>query len=332
MTTLTCPKCRQGMSDAALDVGQCPACGFPLDGPLVLDGAPRRHSPALLVAVAGALVVATGVAGYAFLKPTDTPAADREVAREPDPEPPAVAVRHVAPFPHLPQPRDAQPPNQPPKAVPVVVNEKPPQPAPVIEPPKHDGPRPIGVVMKVDPKIAPKRHFDSPHDTAALPDLNSGDRVTLTGKLRVLRIGSVNGSGSIDASGLVAEEIVITGDLNGEAVVTLNAPGGKVTIGGYVVGSTKLTVIAPNGEVRVPANSGLFAGSSTTRLTARRVEIAGKLGGGAKVFVTFTAGGSLKFAAADEGAIVTYKKAAPSDPPVTIEKGTVRGGAKVIAE
>jgi hypothetical protein len=212
------------------------------------------------------------------------------------------------------------------------VDAKPPQPVPVVDPPKNGGPRPVGVVMKVDPKIAPKRHFDNPDDTATLPDLNSGDRVTLTGKLRVLRIGSVNGNGAIDASGLVAEEIVITGDLNGDAVVTLNAPGGKVTIGGYVVGTAKLTVLAPRGEVRVLANSGLFAGGSTTKVTAKRVEVAGKTGGGAKLYVTLTAGGSLKLTSADEGALVTYKKAATSDPPLTLEKGTIRGGAKIIAE
>ena len=36
MLTLNCPKCRQGMPDDALDAGQCPACGFPIDGPVVL--------------------------------------------------------------------------------------------------------------------------------------------------------------------------------------------------------------------------------------------------------------------------------------------------------
>lgn len=325
MTTLTCPKCRQSMPDAALDVGHCPACGFPLDGPLVIGGAARR-SPALLAALIGAVVVATGVAGYALLKPTETPA-ERELSREPDPEPPVVAVRHVAPFPHLPKSHTA-----PPDAVPALVSEQPVRPAPVVEPPKKDGPRPVGVGIKIDPKIAPKRHFDNPDDTVTLPDLNSGDRVTLTGKVRVLRIHGVNGNGSIDASGLSAEEIEIKHDLNGDAVVTLNAPGGKVTIGGYVVGSAKLTVAAPGGEVNVLANSGLFAGGSTTRLTAKRVVVAGKLGGGAKVYVTLTAGGSLELTSADEGAVVTYKKAVATDPPLSVEKGVLRGGARVVAE
>lgn len=156
MTTLTCPKCRLGMSDAALDAGQCPACGFPLDGPLVLDVAAHRRSPALLVAVAGA-VVATGVASYAFLQPTDTPAADHDITGTPDAGPPAVAVRHVAPFPHLPKPPDA------PDA------KSTPEPRPVVELPKKAGPRPIGVVMKIDPKIAPSATSTTPTTRPLFP-------------------------------------------------------------------------------------------------------------------------------------------------------------------
>lgn len=317
MTTLICPKCRQGMPDAALDAGQCPACGFPIDGPLILDAPARRRSPALLAVLGGVVLAASGVAGYAFLRPTDTPAADRETTT-PDTEALGVAAVPVAPFPRLAKPRtpDTDPVPQQPVVVPV----------------KRDGPRPVGVVMKVDPKIAPTRHFDSPDDTATLPDLNRGDRVTLTGRLRVLRVGSVNGNSVLDASGLTAEEIEIAGDLNGDALVTLNAPGGRVTIRGYVVGSTKLTILAPAGEVVVVANSGLFAGNSTTRLTAKRLEVAGKFGGNAKVFATLTVGGSLKLTTAEEGAQLTYKKAAASDPPLTVDKGIVRGGAKVLEE
>jgi hypothetical protein len=185
--------------------------------------------------------------------------------------------------------------------------------------------------MKVDPKIAPKRHFDHPDDTAALPDLNSNDRVTLTGRVRALRLGSVNGKGSVDASGLVAEEVLITGDMSSDATVIVNAPSGKVTLNGWVAGSAKLTIRAPGGEV-VLANSGRFTGGSTIVITARRLEAIGLLTGGTKVNVTFTTGGSLKLTRAEEGAIVTYKKNAANDPAPVIEKGDLRGGAKVVAQ
>jgi hypothetical protein len=200
----------------------------------------------------------------------------------------------------------------------------------VIEvPKKKDGPRPIGVVMKVDPKIAPVRNFDHPDDTAALPDLNITDRVVLTGKVRGLRIGSVNGKATLDASGLVAEEIVITGDLNSEATVKLNAPEGKVTIGGFVAGSAKLTITAPGGEVLIAKSARVTNGTVLT-ITTRRLEALGTLSGAAKVNVIFTRGGSLKLTLMEEGANVKFRKAALSDPKVAVEKGELRGGANVI--
>src|SRR5947199_8072483 len=73
MTTLHGPKCRQGMSDAALDVGQCPLCGFPLDGPMVLGTPGRRSGGTRLLVALGlvAVLAGAGVAGYVFLgKPT----------------------------------------------------------------------------------------------------------------------------------------------------------------------------------------------------------------------------------------------------------------------
>ncbi len=331
MSTLTCPKCRQGMTDDALDVGQCPACGFPLDGPLVLDGTNKRRPPALLFAVAGVLVA--GAAGYAYFGQSEP---TREVADARNDDTPVTPIKHIAPFPHAPKPRDPRSPDQPITLKPIDPNgtggnKVQPLVPPIVEP-NRVGPRPIGVVMKVDPKIAPMRHFDQPDDMAALPDLNSGDRVVLTGKVRTLRIGSVNGKGSIDASGLIAEEIVITGDLNGEAVVTLNSPGGKVTLGGYVGGVSKLTVIAPGGEVIVLADSGRLTGSAVTTVTAKRLNVAGKLLGGARLNATLTTGGSLKLTTTEEGAIVTYKKAVASDPAVIVERGILHGGAKVLAE
>ena len=311
MTTLTCPKCRQGLPDEALDAGQCHLCGFPLDGPVVL-GTPgaRAGGTRLLLAAGGAVLVVAVVAGFVYYDRADAsrtqPATELAALTSPEPASP---VRHVAPLPHEPKLPDAIP-------------------APV-EPPRPVGPRPVGVVMKVDPRIAPKRHFDHPDDTAALPDLNTGDRVTLTGRVRVLRLGSVNGKGALDASGLVAEEVVITGDLNGEALVLVNAPNGKVTVGGYVIGAAKLTIVAPGGEV-VVAHTGRVTGGATMTVTAKRLEVNCPLSGGAKVNVTLTAGGSLKLTRAEEGATVTYKKAAASDPPPTIAKGELHGGAKVL--
>ncbi len=327
MTTLTCPKCRQGLPDDALDAGQCHLCGFPLDGPVVLGTPGARAGGTRLLLAGGAVLVVAVVAGFVYYDRADAsrtqPATELAALTSPEPASP---VRHVAPLPHEPKSRENE-------AVPVDppgTGDQGQPPVPVVpEPPKKVGPRPGGVVMKVDPKIAPQRHFDHPDDTAALPDLNSGDRVTLTGRVRILRLGSVNGKGALDASGLVAEEVVITGDLNGEALVLVNAPNGKVTVGGYVIGAAKLTIVAPGGEV-VVAHTGRVTGGATMTVTAKRLEVNCPLSGGAKVNVTLTAGGSLKLKRAEEGATVTYKKATASDPPPTIAKGELHGGAKVL--
>jgi hypothetical protein len=336
MNDLTCPKCRQSIADAALDAGQCPRCGFPLDGPVVLGAA--RRTPVLALAAVGVLVAAGLAGGYAIYAAGETTSDDpapEVAALEPGEQPPEEV--HVAPFPHEPKraetqdeprPQDNGPAKSPaPKPEPVA----PPVPV-VVEPPKRDGPRPIPVVMKIDPRIQPKRHFDQPDDIAALPDLNSGDRVTITGRLRALRIGSVNGQATLDASGLVAEEIVISGDLTSDAVVKLSAPGGTVTIGGHVAGASRLTVIAPGGRVVVRAEGGRLFGTSVTTVTAKRLDFLGKMRGSARLSVTLTAGGSLKLTLTEEGATVTYRRAAPADPPLKVEKGVVRGGARVIAE
>jgi hypothetical protein len=352
MTTLTCPKCRQGMPDEALDVGQCPACGFPLDGPVVLAAPGARSEPRWgLIATVVLLIGAGAGFSYAYFSTSEADAnrPPEEVAAGPAVEAPIVPARHIAPFPHEPKRADSGPnnPTGPPTDPPGMGDKgQPPVPPvpgpgeveppklpvpvpPVVEPPKKVGPRPIGVVMRVDPKVAAARHFDHPDDTAAVPDLNTGHRVVLTGKVRVLRLGSVLGKGVLDASGLVAEEVVITGDLNNEAQVLVNAPQGKVTVGGYVAGAAKLTVLAPGGEL-VIAPSGRVAGGATVTATTKRLNVMCPLSGAAKVNVTLTAAGFLKWKLAEEGATITYKQAAANDPPPTIERGELRGGAKVI--
>lgn len=335
MTHLTCPKCRQGMPDDALDVGQCPACGYPLDGPVVLTGEQAHAGHTWLFLTLGTvtllILMGAGIAGYVhFTQEAPRTPNEPEVASISTQQPIPARI-HIAPFPHEPKPKESvELPIEKIQPVPVDVmdpKKEEPKPIDVVIPKKEE--RPVGVVMKVDPKIAPIRKFDHPDDTAALPDLNSGDRVVLTGKLRGLRIGSVNGKGSLDASGLVVEEIIITGDLNNQAVVHLNAPNGKVTIGGYVAGSAKLTVVATGGDVFI-ANSARVTGSSTVAITAKRVEAKGPLSGGARVNVTLNSGGLLKLTRLEEGATVTYRKSAPNDPPPNVEKGEIRGGAKVV--
>lgn len=335
MTTLTCPKCRQGMTEEALDTEQCPRCGFPIDGPVVLATGQSATSPRWgLIATLTLLVGAAVGMGYAFLttsrSETNQPT---EVATILPENIPNVTVRHIAPFPHEPKRPDsgtnqANPPIDP-SGIGNPVPPIPPMPVAVVEPPKPDAPRPVGVQIKVDPKIAPIRHFDNPDDTISVPDLRTGDRVVLTGKVRVLQLGQVRDKGALDASGLIAEEVILGGDLTHEAQVQVNAPHGKVSVRGYVSGSTKFFATAPGGVVVVDS-SGRISGSANLVVTAKRLDVICPLSGGAKVNATLTTGGSLKWKIAEEGATITYKPAAVNDPPLTIERGELRGSAKVV--
>ena len=98
MTTLTCPKCRQGLPDDALDAGQCHLCGFPLDGPVVLGTHDTSAGGTrLLLAAGGAVLVVAVVAGFVYYDRADAsrtqPATELAALTSPEPASP---VRHVA--------------------------------------------------------------------------------------------------------------------------------------------------------------------------------------------------------------------------------------------
>ncbi len=184
----------------------------------------------------------------------------------------------------------------------------PPKPNPWVNaPPNVVPPRPPGPVVLIDPREVREKQIDNPRGTATIPDMAREDRLTLTGKVRLLKIGSVGGKAILDASGLEAEEIVITGDLNATAIVKLNAPNGKVTIGGHVTGSANLTVTAAGGDVILSAGSGKFDGGAEATVLAKRLEVKGLLSGSAKLIVTLTEGGSAAIGAVEDKAMVIYK-------------------------
>lgn len=339
MSTLTCPKCRRGLTDDALDAGQCPLCGFPLDGPVVLaapgttignaSADPRFLLPTAILFVLAMVVAVVAMSNWPV--PQQRPVefvAQPLAAPPPPPRPELIPVPPLAPPPHEPQ-RPGANPSAPIVGPPGIGDKKPPQPIAVEPPKKKDGPRPVGVGIAVNPKIEPKRHFDHPDDTAKVPDLNTGDRVILTGRVRVLKLGSVNGKGVLDASGLVAEEVIVGGDLSSDAQVLVSAPNGTVKVNGFVTGASRLTITAPGGEVIVEG-SGRLSGGPRVTIAAKRLEVKCPMSGTARVSVTLTAGGALKLGLMEENATVAYKKAAPNDPPPTVEKGVVRGAAQVI--
>jgi hypothetical protein len=322
MSNLACPKCRQVVSDAALDAGQCPCCGY--DGPMVVAASGKW---AWLIATLAVVLGGVALGGYLLFPGTipraNNPGPDVAAVTQPPPLPPALTPeptpqpkpKEVPP----PAPQDKveptpkpEPPKPDPKPEPPKPEPKPepievvPPPKPVVPPPKPKPVEPVkpGPVVRIDAKEVREKKLDNPHGIATVSDMTREDRLVLTGKVKVLKIGSVTGKATLDASGLEAEQVVITGDLNETAVVKVNAPNGKVTISGHVAGSAKLTATAPGGDVFLAEKSGRFLGKSVVTVTARRVEVLGVMSGDAVLNVTLTGGGAVTVGMMEDKAVV----------------------------
>src|SRR5215471_80886 len=120
MSHLACPKCRQGISDAALDMGQCPSCGY--DGPMVLAGASGKW--AWLLATIGVVTVGVALGGYLLYpqqsdRPHATPDRELTAAAAPNPLPPAPPPHPVAPHEQV-QPSLSPTPNAPARVEPAL--------------------------------------------------------------------------------------------------------------------------------------------------------------------------------------------------------------------
>jgi hypothetical protein len=163
-----------------------------------------------------------------------------------------------------------------------------------------------GSVERIDAKAVRAKRLDAPEGVVSVTDMNRDDRLTLTGAVRQLRIGTVGGNAVLDASGLAAQEIIVTGDLNGRASVKINAPEGNVSIGGHVEGNAKVVVNAPRGEVLIGAASGKLDGGGELTVIARSVEVRGEMAGHAKLIITLTGGGRVTLGTVHENASVVY--------------------------
>ena len=123
------------------------------------------------------------------------------------------------------------------------------------------------------------------------------------------------GSGSIlDASGLDAGSIYISGRIDGGAILKLCALNGVVAIPASISGKSRVEIHAPGSEVRfsfpTTANGpgSRIDGGSRVTITGRTVDLRGDVDGtGTKVIVTLTRNGSLKVAAVRGMASVEYK-------------------------
>lgn len=317
MQQLICPKCRHTQSDDALDSGECPYCGF--DGPAI--AAPKWLRPVYLALSILALgVVATVLIFRRQTEPNETHPSERDTAtviahrvsdrllanpqgtptgRSPAPAPRQVSASH------------------PTTSLEQVIPER-----ITVEPPK-------GPVIRIVAAESPERHLDYPYGAVSVADLTRADRLKLTGRVRLLRLGSISGNSILDASELVANEVIISGDVSHQAVVRLNAPKGVVRIGGHVVGSASLVILAPDGELLVTASSAKLGGDCRIATTTRRVAIQAPVMGNASLSVTFTSRGVLQVAEMSGQAKVQYELANPNDSEPLVEIGILRDQAKV---
>ena len=291
MTHLECPTCRQFVSDHALDAGQCPFCGY--DGAMVVAASPKR---AWLIATV-AVVIGGAALGAYLLIPRAQPIRIHDFETAVSNSRPALPHQ---PVPVVPEP--APPPRlvvQQPTPLPVVA-------APPKKNPWNPAPAVVGPIARIDAAAIREKRIDAPEGAVSVSDMNRNDRLTLTGVVRQLRIGSIGGKAFLDASGLIAQEIIITGDLHGGATVKLNAPDGTVTISGHVEGTARVIVNAPRGEVVILAGSGRLDGESELTVIARNVEVKGAMAGNAKLILTLTGGGKVVLGPMHENASVEY--------------------------
>jgi hypothetical protein len=202
-----------------------------------------------------------------------------------------------------------------------------PKPEPIPPPrPQDPGPR-RGILI-----LGEERQIHLPDGEYTLEDLNGGKRVKLTGKVRILRVGLVDGGSTLDASGLEAKEIILARKIDGQSTVRLLAPGGSVEFREPVSGESRLEVEAPHGRVSFtqPTLSRSKAGSkidgqAQVTITAREVDFRGILSGTAtKVMVNLTRGGMLRFARIEGSTRLLYRKVEPADPEPRVLGSSVR--------
>lgn len=343
MSTVACPGCGMPRAADLIDETPCPVCG---ESPLIAEDfepepelepiatkPPQAHNPASALpadaselaahrpASAGSFAVgrlgvgllfgfvlgaAAGVGGVLAWQggfavspgeaADNTTPAGPSVSHMP-PGSPAVAV--------APAPREVPPRTSEPNALPIPP-ASPPNPEP--EPKPVQAPPPPGRAVVIE--------VNEPDGTYTLPfPTRAGQHIVLKGKAKVLRLASVEGGSTVDASALSAGQIHVS-KIDGGSTVKLNAPDGVVTFAGKVDGRSVVEVNAPGGEVlfSIPTNGqqegSKIDGGSKVSITAKQVSIRGDIGGPAtRVSVVLTRSGMLRVSTVQGTAVVEYRSA-----------------------
>ena len=207
-------------------------------------------------------------------------------------------------------------------------------------PPFIPAKRPIfmGPPENLKPPLPPARNpvvvagvtkLDDPEGEYVVETVNNRT-VKLTGVVKRLKVGEVMNHGFLDASELVAKEIVIVRAIRSDSSVRLNAPNGKVEFGGPINSRCKVFIIAPNGAVTFKANGAQVLGEAKLTIVAGCVDFQDRVQGwSTMVLLTLSSGGSLKFKEITGGAKVHYKRANPKDPDLDILAGSVHNQSEL---
>ena len=178
--------------------------------------------------------------------------------------------------------------------------------------------------------------INAPRGRHTIESVTGNDSFKLSGKVKKLTIAGVHGQGVLTTEKLTAEEVVVTGSVNEAGALKLDVPGGSVTFLGSLDGAARVRVNAPGGKVtfgpvdKSRHGGGIIVGSAHVTIIARDVDLRGVVDGGARVMVTLTEGGSLRFSMIAGGAHVHYRKAKPGDPDPKIDRGEVTAGGKFV--
>jgi hypothetical protein len=176
--------------------------------------------------------------------------------------------------------------------------------------------------------------INAPQGRHIIDAVAGNDSFKLSGKVKKLTIAGVHDEGVLTTEKLAAEEVVITGSVNGAGSLKLDVPGGSVTFLGSLDGAARVRVNAPGGKVtfgpvdKSRHGGGIIVGSAHVTIVAKDVDLRGVVDGGARVTVTLTEGGSLRFNMIAGGAHVHYRKAKSGDGDPKIECGKVTAGGK----
>jgi hypothetical protein len=205
---------------------------------------------------------------------------------------------------------------------------------PVSDPP----PAPSTATTKPSiPSISKSRRIDEPDADYRVAPLAGGSVVVLNGRVRTLFIEGLDTRSTLDASGLQAKEIIVSGKIDGRSTVRLNAPGGRIEVHGKTEGDSRVEIVATGGTIvfsdpATPQSPGSkIDGNAQVFLTAKTVDLRGILNGTeTRVVVTLTDGGTLRFKEIAGAALLCYRKNAPGDPAPRIEAGVIQGAAQLI--